>query len=234
MLKTEQENVLNEFLQFHGKEWFLKQLQILYPDIYKCVDKECQSNYEVCLKLQNIRQYYTRYQLEDILEKLLYGVAKVVNNKVLLRPINNIDLPETDLYIHMSVRNDLAVKGLKAKTADINSFEQYDARLYLYPLVKPNDFDDKTQSEKEQIELDSIYDFVYNKSSRIAKRFNELRISDKDYYIYLVRVLHNYTFYKDTAQSKDYAVYVRNGISSKYVSLIGKVSKDGVVSCYVE
>lgn len=29
ILKTEQENMLNEFLQFHGKDWFLRQLQIL-------------------------------------------------------------------------------------------------------------------------------------------------------------------------------------------------------------
>lgn len=226
--------LLNEYLQYHGKDWFLRQLKTLYPDIYKCVDKEQHSQDEVYLKLDNIKRYYTRYQLEDILEKLSYVVSKIVHDKVILHPINNTDIPETDLYIHMSVRSDLAVRGLKTKSADINSFEQYDTRLYLYPLVKPKDFDNKTQTEKEQLEIDLIYNFVYTKSLRIARRFNELRLSNKDYYIYLVRVIHNYTFYKDTAQSKDYAVYVKNGISAKYVSLIGKISKDGVITCYVK
>lgn len=76
-------------------------------------------------------------------------------------------------------------------------------------------------------------DFVYNKSARIAKRFNEVRLDNKEYYIYSVKVIHKYTFYKDTAQSSDYAVYVKNGISSRYVNLIGQVNKDGRVKCYV-
>lgn len=76
MLKTEQDKLLNEFLQFHGKEWFLRQLKALYPDIYKCVNVDNNSQVVVVLDLEKIRQYYARYQLEDIVEKLSYCVAK--------------------------------------------------------------------------------------------------------------------------------------------------------------
>lgn len=69
MLKTEQDKLLNEFLQFHGKEWFLRQLKALYPDIYKCVNVDNNSQDVVVLDLEKIRQYYTRYRLEDIVEK---------------------------------------------------------------------------------------------------------------------------------------------------------------------
>lgn len=158
---------------------------------------------------------------------------KILHDKVLLRPINNSETLTTDLFVHMSAKRDLAIKGLKAKSANIDSFEQYDTRLYLYPLVKPEDFDSKSDEEKEQIEKQLMCDFVYNKSARIAKRFNEVRLDNKEYYIYSVKVIHKYTFYKDTAQSSDYAVYVKNGISSRYVNLIGQVNKDGRVKCYV-
>lgn len=122
MLKTEQDKLLNEFLQFHGKEWFLRQLKALYPDIYKCVNADNNSQDVIVLDLEKIRQYYTRYQLEDIVEKLSYCVAKILHDKVLLRPINNSETLTTDLFVHMSAKRDLATKGLKAKSANIDSF----------------------------------------------------------------------------------------------------------------
>lgn len=58
------------------KNGFLRQLKVLYPDIYKCVNADNNSQDVVVLDLEKIRQYYMRHQLEDIVEKLSYCVAK--------------------------------------------------------------------------------------------------------------------------------------------------------------
>ena len=210
-------NLINENLKFHSKDIFIKQLKLNYPDIADCI-----TNFGigigkdiVYLFYNSIIKNYTIEQLDKIISKYAYTVSKVYKGLIILRPINNIETRLTDYYFHLSSREDLGRLGLKTKSSDLNGFEKYDKRIYLYPLV----FDDNDTYETE-----SIYDLIKDKAKIITKRFNDVRHTNNTHYIYLVNLPNkNYTLYKDTAQSKDYAVYVKNDIPAKYVNLIGEI-----------
>lgn len=206
-------NIVAEHLIFHGKDIFVKELKINYPEISKyLISPPFSMNKDVVCLFKMVLDSYTQKELDNIISKYSYTISKVSGDYVILRPINNYQQKFTNWYFHLSPQEDLGKTGIKVKGKDLNGFEKYEPRIYLYPFFT------LICNEEE-----SIYDMVKNKATEIAKRFNTIKRENNSYYIYAVKLPQKFPIYQDTAQSKDYAVYVKNNIPSDYVNLIGEV-----------
>lgn len=206
-------NILQEHLIFHGKEIFIKELRQNYPDISKfLISPPFSMNKDIVCMFKAILNSYTVQEIDDIITKYSYSVSKISGDYIILRPINNYQQKFTNWYFHLSPREDLGKIGLKVKNSDIVRFERYESRIYLYPFFTMIGNDE-----------DSIYKMIIDKAKMITARFNIVKHKNDSYYIYAVHLPEKFPIYRDTAQSRDYAVYVKNNIPAERVELIGEV-----------
>ena len=207
------DNVLNENLIYHGKSMFLKQLRVNYPDLAKYhLEAEFTKHKEMTCLFRLVLEKYTVEEIDEIINRYSYTVSKVSGDYVILRPINNYQQKYTNWYFHLSTREDLGIIGIETKSSPLSGFEKYDGRIYLYPFFSLICNEDN-----------ALYDSIKDKAKEVADKFNDIRKTKNKYYVYAIHLPKKFPICRDTSQSKDYAVYVRNDIPASYVYLVGNV-----------
>lgn len=203
------ENFLTENLYFTTVEKFIKQMKLNIQNFDKFI-ADIRGNRIKLVK--SILDIIDKEKLSKIVSKYSYRIATENWLYIELVPEKDEQTKLTNYYIHLSPISKLDCTGIKCKTS--GKFENYEPRIYLYPLHLSKSIDAS--------DFDLIYRLVYKKCEGISITFNQIYNENKTYKIYMVELPKNFTIYTDPS-NEDEAVYIENNIPAKCVHYLGYI-----------
>lgn len=206
------ENFLTENLYYTTVEKFIKQMKLYIPDF---------KDYIAGIEGNRIKVVFALCKIIDkkdflkLVKTFNYRIANTTGFFIELVPEKDEQTRLTNYYLHLSPIRHLDKIGIKCKSS--GRFEQYEPRIFLYPL-KLNDSIDVS-------DIDKIFKLIYPKCESIVNKFNEIYHESETYSAYIIDLPKNYPIYKDPS-NEDEAIYVENNIPAKYVNFIGFIESE--------
>ena len=209
VIKHSIENFLTENLYFTIVEKFIKQMKVYIPEI---------KNYIADIEGNRIKFVFALYKVIDkndflkLVKTFNYRVANTSRYTIELVPEKDEQTRLSNYFLHLSPIIHLDEIGIKCKSS--GRFEQYEPRIFLYPL--------KLNYSIDVSDFDTLFKHIYEKCKRIVKNFNDAYHTNEIYNVYLIDLPTNFPIYKDPS-NLDEAYYIENNIPAKYVNYLGSV-----------